>query len=578
MINLNKNSLVNHYKTFHIISNQRLFSLIIVFWFLLNLLQAIFTGLIHDEAYYWVYSNNLDWGFFDHPPGIAVFIKLGSLLFADTLGLRILVVLSSAICLWLMWEIIKSYTSDYKIFLLLSFSVILIHLGGFLAVPDTALMFFASIFLYSYKRYLEKDSLLMAIWLGIVCAAMLYSKYHGILILFFIFISNSSLIKRKSFWIVVFLCILLFLPHIFWQFAHDFPTLKYHLSGRSKEAYGIDFTLNYILGQLLITGPFIGFMLFYACYKQSSEDVFLRGLKFSFWGIMLFFLASSFKGRVEANWTAVAFLPMILLSVIYATKNPKFYKVAQRISIPSIILIFFFRIFLMLDIIPKSLNFSTEVHNWDQWAKEIQKNADGAPVVFMNSYQKASKYSFYTGEASYSLNNVFYRSNQYNYWNEKEQYLQGKKVFFVPVYDAFGTSIKTNTNVEYYGFIDAYYSYDFLKVEAGIQRLTLKPAQEQEIMVRIYNPSSNEANFNPTGNETVYLNYTIEENNKVISSNKSTAIQSKKLKAGADFEQKIKIIAPSKPGIYTMMVTLQYNNFPAGLNGEYIVLTVDQYE
>ncbi len=32
-------------------------------WFLINLLQALFTGLHPDEAYYWMYSKFLDWGY-----------------------------------------------------------------------------------------------------------------------------------------------------------------------------------------------------------------------------------------------------------------------------------------------------------------------------------------------------------------------------------------------------------------------------------------------------------------------------------------------------------------------------------
>jgi hypothetical protein len=43
------------------------------FWTLLLVIQAINTDLIGDEAYYWMFSENLDWGYFDHPPMVAVF-------------------------------------------------------------------------------------------------------------------------------------------------------------------------------------------------------------------------------------------------------------------------------------------------------------------------------------------------------------------------------------------------------------------------------------------------------------------------------------------------------------------------
>jgi hypothetical protein len=37
-------------------------------WLLLGLMQAGLTELQDDEAYYWVFSRYLDWGYFDHPP------------------------------------------------------------------------------------------------------------------------------------------------------------------------------------------------------------------------------------------------------------------------------------------------------------------------------------------------------------------------------------------------------------------------------------------------------------------------------------------------------------------------------
>ncbi|MBQ8423556.1 MAG: hypothetical protein IJY36_04795 [Coprobacter sp.] len=47
-------------------------------WWVLNLLQAAFTELAHDEAYYFIYAEKLDWGYFDHPPMTALLIALGN--------------------------------------------------------------------------------------------------------------------------------------------------------------------------------------------------------------------------------------------------------------------------------------------------------------------------------------------------------------------------------------------------------------------------------------------------------------------------------------------------------------------
>ena len=52
--------------------------LLLAAWWTVNLLQAALTGLANDEAYYWYFSQHLDWGYFDHPPMVAVLVWLSS--------------------------------------------------------------------------------------------------------------------------------------------------------------------------------------------------------------------------------------------------------------------------------------------------------------------------------------------------------------------------------------------------------------------------------------------------------------------------------------------------------------------
>ncbi|HRN53316.1 MAG TPA: glycosyltransferase family 39 protein, partial [Gemmatimonadaceae bacterium] len=54
--------------------------------------------LVADEAYYWEWSRNLAYGYFDHPPAIAWLVAFGTALFGDTpLGVRFFPVLSGAV-------------------------------------------------------------------------------------------------------------------------------------------------------------------------------------------------------------------------------------------------------------------------------------------------------------------------------------------------------------------------------------------------------------------------------------------------------------------------------------------------
>ena len=50
----------------------------------LRLAAAAWTPLTFDEAYYWMWSKHLAGGYYDHPPGVALVIRLGIMIAGDT--------------------------------------------------------------------------------------------------------------------------------------------------------------------------------------------------------------------------------------------------------------------------------------------------------------------------------------------------------------------------------------------------------------------------------------------------------------------------------------------------------------
>src|SRR5690606_21610218 len=108
-------------------------------WTLFNLIQSYFLELHSDEAYYWVYSRFLDWGYFDHPPMVAVFIRLGDALLHNELGLRLLTIITSGLSFHFLWLIVKRYGVNARWFIALFSSILIYHVYGFTSTPDSAL-------------------------------------------------------------------------------------------------------------------------------------------------------------------------------------------------------------------------------------------------------------------------------------------------------------------------------------------------------------------------------------------------------------------------------------------------------
>jgi len=181
----------------------RLFFLLLFVWFLLNVVQSLFTEIGNDEAYYWTYAQQLDWGYFDHPPMVALVVKAGTLLAGNaTLGVRLFVMLMQVLFLVILFRLTQVERSRQNIglFFVVAFSVVMLQAYGFIATPDAPLLFFTVLFLWSYSYFLHTDySPKGALLMAFCMAGLMYSKYHGALVILFVILSNLKLFRKPAF-------------------------------------------------------------------------------------------------------------------------------------------------------------------------------------------------------------------------------------------------------------------------------------------------------------------------------------------------------------------------------------------
>ncbi len=401
-------------------------------WFLLNVLQAAFTELQDDEAYYWVYAHYLDWGYFDHPPMTALMIWAGSIIPGE-LGVRIIAAIMNTATLFLCEGL--TVRKDPFLFYAICFSLAVVQITGFMTVPDTPLMFFTALFFRQYKQFLDDPSWWNALGLGLVTACLMYSKYHGVLIVFFVLLSNLKLFRDPKVYAAGFLALALFLPHLYWQYSHDWITFKYHLFESNVNRYKVNYTIEYILGQILLAGPLAGIILLPATLLWKPVNSLERALKFTAVGIFLFFFLSSFKGKVEANWTSPAIIPIIVLSHHFLQEKIKWRLLLYRLLPVTLVLVVAARVVMIFDIIPVR-QVVQRYHAWKTWPAEMARKTENLPIVFNNSYQRASKYWYYTGQKTFSLNDHKERRNNYNFWPVEDS-LIGKPVYILDIYNLY---------------------------------------------------------------------------------------------------------------------------------------------
>ncbi len=402
---------------------------VFILFFIINSVQSIFTPLLNDEPYYWLYAQQPAAGYFDHPPLIAWCIWLGSFVFNNELGVRFLAMLAGSLTPLVIYKIIEKENKgkiNIKLFLLLMLSSIFINLYAFMAIPDTLLLFFTAAFFLLYQQLLVKPNFKIALLTGIVCALLLYSKYHGILIIGFTVLSNPKVFKQKAFYIAAISASLLYLPHVFWQINNDFASLRFHLLEKGNQ-FEIKHILSYIGEQLILSGPVV-LLLF--TIRQKPHSKFLFTLKFVSLGVFAFFFISSFRGMVNAYWTLIAWPGLLILSYFYIENLKQTKTLIKSILYFGVMLVLLMRINFIFGskLIPHF-----NAHNPKQMAHQLADTLCN-DAVFLNTFIDASAYSFYSHKPAYAINNSQYKKTQYNYLSKAENQIQGKTVTLISHY------------------------------------------------------------------------------------------------------------------------------------------------
>ncbi|GEM_PF-3509609 len=387
------------------ISKLRFFLIIV---FVLSFLQAKFTPLVDDEAYYWLWSKKLAFGYFDHPPMIAWLIAIGKIFFSDELSVRLFTVILQTISAFLFWKITNPKTEfqKYLVFVLFSGAVML-QVFGFIATPDSPLLFFTFFYLFCLQKFYNQLSKYVFVVLGVAIAGLMYSKYHGLLVILFTLLPNLIyFLKRKDFYLSVLIALILYSPHFVWLYDHDFVTLNYHLVERNQTTFKLNHFLILILGGFTLGTLGLSFLFWRKFFRFHSKDLFDRSIYYLSFLPILFFVLMSFKNQPQIQWLLIAFVAQIIL----------FYKFYQDTNSSQIIRIGLFNIFLILVarliiVFPQT----SFLYNNKVAAKNLGQNINDSVVVF-EKYQEASLFSFYNHQEAIVFRTLGNRKSQFDLW------------------------------------------------------------------------------------------------------------------------------------------------------------------
>lgn len=543
-------------------------------------MQACTLELQGDEAYYWLYSRYLDWGYFDHPPMVAIFIRIGDSLLHNEFGLRLITVLTSSFSIYLLWLILKRYAVDAVAFIIVVSGIFIFHIYGFTTTPDVPLFFFTVLFYFVYQQYIEHDKWHLALLLGIIIACLFYSKYNAVLLVGFTVLANIKLLTRWSFWLIVFLSVALYLPHILWQVHHGYPSVNYHLFERSAKVYDFTNTFSYLPGQLLMAGPLIGWFLFYKAFTARIKDAFMRCLVVNCAGTLIFFLVSSFRGVVQPQWTFILFAPLVMLVLIGFKQAGGYPKWFYPLAIVNLSILLIVRIIIIGGFgFARTYGHLKSYYGFKEWAHEVKLRAGDAYVIMNEGFQNPSKYNYYTNSLKcFAYDTRYYRRTQFEIW-PMEDSIQHKRAYYLvdqPIKGVTTDSLKLTAGVWYGGWVDDVRSYQKLNFDTKSYEITAVPGQKIVFTLTVTNPYTRPMSFSNTGYlHAVFLEACLFDGEDVINIQQAPgSFNNISLKPGESTNYNFTFITPPKKGNFDLLFSIRTDPFSGSKNSRIINFTI----
>jgi hypothetical protein len=310
----------------------------------LRLVAAAWTPLTFDEAYYWMWSKHLAGGYYDHPPGVALVIRLGTMISGDTeLGVRLVSIL---LALPMSWAVYRTAAILFGGMRLAATAAILLNIslmaavGTLIVTPDAPLLVASSFVVFYLAKVLETGR--GAWWLAVGAAVgfALLSKYTALLFGPAILIWLVSVAKLRR-WLVSpwpylgsLVALAIFAPVIRWNADHHWVSFIKQIGRARIEDFRPAFIGELIPTQIAFATPLLfilGAMGLYALLRRDGGALAARMLiNATFWTIVVYFIWHSLHARVEANWFAPVY-PMFAIAAAVAAHLTRWDARQQRI-------------------------------------------------------------------------------------------------------------------------------------------------------------------------------------------------------------------------------------------------------
>lgn len=434
-------------KFLSLIKNNKAISWVLGFQ-LFRLILLPFMGLMPQDAYYYLYGQNLSLSYFDHPGMIGYILRV----FTDVFGQTIFAVkfadfTITSLTILSFYKFASYFLSKEKQqrALVLLASTIFVSILSFNSTPDVPLLLFWTLSLICLYKAIFENNKIYWILGGIAMGLAFNSKYTALLLqigllLFFIF-SNKyrKLLISPWLWLSLIISVGVMFPVWWWNYQNEFASFAFQSSERTSSISEFKISPNYFFGAighqmfLLLPVLFLVFITFtYKYIKRALLKFKIPQTKTLF---LLAFFIPTFVGFfcltpiywVKLNWMMPSYITGIIIAGMFISK--KLLKVQIIISIVFHILAALQVIFYLAPI--KSDD--TWV-GWKELAIETEKLQEKYPNTFIfsdDNYKTSACLNFFMKDKVYAQNIIGLPALHFDYLGDDLSGLNSQNAIFI---------------------------------------------------------------------------------------------------------------------------------------------------
>lgn len=431
--------------------NFRFLNLLII----TTLFRIIFGALAelkYEEAYYWLYSQHLDWSYFDHPPLVGWLVYISTQLGGNAeIWVRLPTILCFAGALFFIHRLACDLFGAKTGFITAVLASLLpaFEIYSIFVFPDAPLLLFWSLVMCVGYRLYEDERPIWWLVIGAATGLAMLAKYPGVLaplapILIIALKKKYHLFKCWQFYVGIILCWLIFSPVIYWNAQHEWASFLFQGVSRFFEANSwLDIFGGSLLNIAALPTPFGLLLLLWVGWqscKRIKDERWLY-LVCAFLPFAIVVAAVALVRLVQLNWPLPVYPALIiataaLLEELKAWYSRKWQFILGAVFVPALLISLIPWIAIFFNLTP--LNRFNEIYGWKNMGQTVLEIVsanynNGQCFLAGHGYQTASEVAYYTKLPQLTIAENLYgeRSKGFDYWSKKGDFKGWNCVYVV---------------------------------------------------------------------------------------------------------------------------------------------------